>query len=135
MLLFIAPFAGHNQEHTIDSNSARKVTSLNGYWNYIVDPYENGFYNYRYEPFENQKNPPKGAFFTNSKKQSKEDLIEYDFDKMDSLLVPGDWNSQKEELFYYEGSVWYKKSFDYSKTNAINKVFLQIGASNYKTDV
>lgn len=135
VLLFTIPFSGQNQEQAIESNTTRKVTPLNGYWNYIVDPYENGFYNYRYEPFENQENPSKNAFFTNSKKQSNADLIEYDFDKMDSLLVPGDWNSQKEKLYYYEGSIWYKKSFNYSKSNASNRVFLHIGAANYKTDV
>ena len=113
----------------------RETTSLNGYWNYIIDPYENGFYNYRYEPFENQENPGKGAFFTNSKRESKSDLVEYDFDKMDSILVPGDWNTQKENLFYYEGTVWFKKSFNYSKSKNTNRVFVYFEASNYETGV
>lgn len=38
----------------------RDITSLNGTWNYIVDPYETGFYNYRNKPFENQKFPENG---------------------------------------------------------------------------
>ncbi len=113
----------------------RKTTSLNGYWKYIVDPYENGFYNYRYEPFENQQNPGNGAFFTNAKPASKSDLVEYNFDKMDSILVPGDWNTQKEKLFYYEGTVWYKKSFDYVLTDKSNRAFIYFEASNYQTDV
>lgn len=65
---------------------------LNGYWKYIVDFYENGFYNYCYEFFENQENFGVGVFFINIKFKSKVDLIEYDFDKMDSLLVLLDWN-------------------------------------------
>ncbi len=113
----------------------RSTSSLNGYWKYIVDPYENGFYNYRYEPFENQTQPSKSAFFTNAKMQDKADLIEYDFDKMDSLLVPGDWNSQKERLYYYEGTVWYKKSFSYTKKQPDNRVFVYFGAVNYEADV
>ncbi|MTI38163.1 glycoside hydrolase family 2 protein [Fulvivirga lutimaris] len=112
----------------------RKTTSLNGPWKYIVDPYENGFYNYRYEPFENQSNPGKAAFFTNSKPDNKSDLVEYDFDKMDNILVPGDWNTQKENLYYYEGTVWYKKSFDYDLKDA-NRAFAYFEASNYQTDV
>ena len=123
------------QEQIMVNAFNRKSTSLNGYWKYIVDPYENGFYNYRYEPFENQENPGNGAFFTNAKRKNKADLIEYDFDKMDSIKVPGDWNSQKEKLFYYEGSLWYKKSFDYVKTEKSNRVFLYFGGSNYETDV
>lgn len=113
----------------------RPSKSLNGPWKYIVDPYENGFYNYRYEPFENQSNPGNGAFFTNAKPQSKSDLIEYNFDLMDSINVPGDWNTQKEKLFYYEGSIWYKRSFDYQKKSQGNRVFLHFGGVNYKADV
>ena len=52
ILCFCSVFA---QEKLMTNAFNREATSLNGYWNYIVDPYENGFYNYRYEPFENQK--------------------------------------------------------------------------------
>lgn len=132
LLVTEAPLA---QEKLITNAYNRQSTSLNGYWKYIVDPYENGYYNYRYEPFDQQENPGKGAFFTNAKRESKSDLVEYDFDKMDSLLVPGDWNTQKEKLFYYEGTVWLKKSFDYIKSKNQNRVFLYFEASNYHTEV
>ena len=134
-ILLICANTLYSQENLIVNSYNRESTSLNGYWKYIVDPYENGFYNYRLEPFENQNNPGNGAFFTNAKPKSKSDLIEYDFDKMDSISVPGDWNTQKEKLFYYEGTVWYKKSFDYSVSNETNRVFVYFEASNYKTDV
>lgn len=123
------------QEKLINNVYNRETTSLNGYWKYIVDPYENGFYNYRYEPFDEQENPEKGAFFTNAKPESKSDLVEYDFDKMDSLSIPGDWNTQKENLFYYEGTVWLKRSFDYRKSKNSNRVFVYFEASNYQTDI
>ena len=123
------------QEKLIINTYNRTTTSLNGSWKYIVDPYENGYYNYRYEPFDQQINPGKGAFFLNSKPDNPSDLVEYDFDKMDSLMVPGDWNTQKEKLFYYEGTVWYKKSFDYTLAKKSNRVFVYFEASNYKTEV
>lgn len=113
----------------------RNTTSLEGAWRYIVDPYENGYYNYRYEPFDQQESPWASAFFLNSKPQSPSDLIEYDFDKMETLTVPGDWNSQKPELWYYEGTIWYKKSFDYTLKEAANRMFVYFEASNYKTEV
>ena len=123
------------QNPTLNQLNLRPATSLNGHWKYIVDPYENGFYNYRYEPFEAQTHPGNGAFFSNAKAQSPSDLIEYDFDLSDSLRVPGDWNTQRERLFYYEGSLWYKKSFDYEKLDSDKRVFIHFGASNYETDV
>jgi beta-glucuronidase len=123
------------QEHLIANVYNRATTSLNGHWKYIIDPYENGYYNYRYEPFDKQKNPGKGAFFKNAKPDNPSDLVEYDFDKMDSISVPGDWNTQKEKLLYYEGTVWYKKSFDYDLQKNTNRLFLYFEASNYKTEV
>lgn len=123
------------QEKLLINTYNRSTTSLAGSWHYIIDPYENGFYNYRYEPFENQENPGNGAFFMNAKAQHPKDLVEYDFDKMDTLQVPGDWNTQKEKLSYYEGSLWYKKSFNYKKSSPTNRVFIYFGASNYETDV
>lgn len=123
------------QEKLITNAYNRDATSLNGFWKYIVDPYENGFYNYRYQPFEEQENPAKGAFFMNSKRAGKSDLVEYDFDKMDDFIVPGDWNTQKDNLYYYEGTVWFKKSFDYTKSKNTNRVFVYFDAANYRTDV
>ena len=50
------------------------------------------------------------------------------------MKVPGDWNTQTEKLFYYEGTVWYKKSFDYFlKEN--KRLFIYFGAVNYKAEV
>jgi len=124
-----------SQENLLINVYNRPYTSLNGEWNYIVDPYENGFYNYRLEPFENQENPGNGAFFINAKPADKSDLVEYDFDKTPTIEVPGDWNTQKENLFYYEGTVWYKKSFDYKKAINSNRVYVYFEAVNYESDV
>lgn len=123
------------QQDLIINVDNRPSTSLSGQWNYIVDPYENGFYNYRYEPFENQKEPGKGAYFTNAKPKDKTELVEYDFERSDTITVPGDWNTQKEKLFYYEGTVWYQKVFNYNKTKVSNRVFVYFGAVNYQADV
>ena len=86
---------------------ARQTTSLNGQWNYIVDVQEEGYYDYR-------MNPTRWGFFRNAKPQRPEDLIEYDFDKAPTMKVPGDWCTQDQRLFFYEGTVWFKKSFQVS---------------------
>ncbi|MDW5287554.1 glycoside hydrolase family 2 protein [Formosa sp. PL04] len=136
LLLTIVVFAGLSaQENLLINVYNRPVTSLNGEWNYIVDPYENGFYNYRLEAFEDQENPGNGAFFLNVKPKDESDLVEYDFDTSDKIIVPSDWNTQKENLFYYEGTVWYKKSFNYKKTNATDRVYVYFEAVNYEADV
>lgn len=95
----------------------RTTISLNGAWQAIVDPFETGL---------------RARFYLNAKPKDKQELLEYDFDKSDVLNVPGDWNSQKKELFFYEGPVWYKKSFSYHKREH-TRVFVYFGAANYFT--
>ena len=106
---------------------ARKTTSLNGQWNYIVDVQEEGYYDYR-------MNVTRWGFFQNAKPQRPEDLIEYDFDKAPTMMVPGDWNTQDERLFFYEGTVWFKRSFDWHQT-AGRRTLLYFGAVNYEAHV
>jgi beta-glucuronidase len=113
----------------------RKSISLNGEWKIIVDPYENGYYNYRWEPYDKSINPPPSAYFTDSKIHLPSDLIEYDFDKSPSLQVPGDWNTQDAKLYYYEGTIWYRKKFDTPVIPKGSRVFLYFGAVNYKAEV
>lgn len=113
----------------------RQTTSLNGKWKVIVDPYENGYYDYRYLPFDQANPGSKSAFFNDSKPQNRWDLVEYDFDKAATLMVPGDWNSQDEKLFYYEGTVWYRRQFEYARKQSLNRVFVHFGGANYTTEV
>ena len=105
----------------------RKTISLNGTWHYIVDPYDNGYYNYRHEPRGD-------GYFLNAHPKTKQELVEYNFAASDTLQVPGDWNSQKKDLFLYEGTVWYERTFLYHKP-ADKRAFLSVGAANYESRV
>ena len=112
----------------------RNTQSLNGKWNYIIDMYETGYYDYRYKPHDENPNPWAG-FFLDQVPQNRWDLIEYSFDQSPTLWVPGDWNSQDDKLLYYEGTIWYRKKFDYKKAGENNRVFVHFGAVNYEADV
>ena len=86
--------------------------SLNGEWKTIVDPYESGFYDYRWSQRDKGANPSRAeTFYLDVKPADAGERVEYDFDQSPSLQVPGDWNTQKRELFYYEGTVWYRRTF------------------------
>ncbi len=102
----------------------RHTISLNGDWHVIVDPYDAGSNGYR-GPVE-----AKNTYFANARPKSKRDLVEYSFDKSPTLKVPGDWNSQWPQLFFYEGTVWYEREFEYHPQGD-KQVFLYIGAANY----
>jgi beta-glucuronidase len=116
------------QQPTLIANiGGRQTTSLKGNWKAIIDPYETGYYDYRYEASPN-------GFFKDAKPKSKSDLIEYDFDTSESLKVPGDWNTQRDQLLLYEGTIWYKQSFDYERKEN-TRLFVYFGAANYLADV
>ena len=83
----------------------RAGASLDGAWHVIVDPYDNGSLDYRSQP------RPHG-YFDDAPPRDKSDLVEYDFARSPTLQVPGDWNTQRAELLYYEGTVWYERRFD-----------------------
>lgn len=104
----------------------RKTTTLNGYWNRLVDPLESGYWDYRKKP-----NPE--GFFKDVKVDNWKSFKEYSFDDAPTLNVPGDWNTQEEKLYYYESTVWYKKTFNYTPTD--EKLFLYFGAVNYDAKV
>lgn len=99
--------------------SSRQITSLNGEWNVIIDP--TGIGEWR-------------RVWLEEKPQNKTDFIEYSFDQGTVLKVPGDFNSQRCELAFFEGTVWYRKQFTY-EPDSTKRLFIHFGAVNYLADV
>ena len=105
----------------------RECQSLNGRWSYIVDPMDTGIYKYHMT----LQKPHKRYFADMHFYEDKTRLVEYDFDKAPQISVPGDWNTQSERLYYYEGSVWYRRVVDFHRTPG-RRWFLYFGAVNYQ---
>jgi beta-glucuronidase len=118
-LLAIPSFGQTSPSSLIANVGARTAISLDGNWNTIIDPYETGL---------------GSRFYENAKPKTKSDLVEYDFDRSPKLHVPGDWNTQRESLLFYEGVIWYQRYFSYQK-RAHTRAFLYFGAANYQARV
>ena len=104
----------------IDSRSKQ---TLNGTWNYIVDPMDNGLPESIF-----------GGFPKNKIQKDGMELIEYNFEKAKQLQIPGAWNTQDEKLFFYRGSVWFYKKFTFThKSNSLTHLYF--GGSNFRTKV
>ena len=122
------PLSLSGQQHPLLINvDGRHTTSLDGVWRTIVDPYENGYYDYRRKPLAN-------GFGMDKDLVDKSVLQEYDFATDKTLSVPGDWNTQRAELYYYEGTVWYRKRFEYKPATGYRQ-FLHFAAVNYEAVV
>ena len=105
----------------------RSTQSLDGDWHYIVDPYGSGLYSFHREL------KPNGYFQDLDSTKPGTGPIEYDFAKSPTIKVPGDWNTQADRLYYYEGPFWYERKFDASKSAPGTRVFFHIGAANYQS--
>jgi beta-glucuronidase len=104
----------------------RPAQSLNGAWHFIPDPYATGLYDFHKHELA------RGWFVNEKAKPGDTGPVDYDFAKAPTLNVPGDWNTQKPELFWYEGVMWYEKDFDFTP-HPHTRVFLRVGAANYKS--
>lgn len=127
-ILALVPVLSFGQQSpSIMNVSARQTTSLDGQWKTIVDPFENGYYDYRLKPYD-------GGYAQDKTYSDKTQLQEYDFETDKLLFVPGDWNTQRPQLYYYEGTVWYRKHFEYSLQPG-KRLFVNFGAANYEAIV
>lgn len=120
VVLVILLWSSYLQAQTAMVNvESRHLTSLKGKWNVLLDPGNIGGWK---------------KFWIEPKPQKKTDFFEYSFDGAPELNVPGDFNSQLCELTFFEGSVWYKKTFSVSQKKD-SRQFLHFGAVNYIADV
>lgn len=108
----------------------RQYVSLNGDWHYIVDPMDTGIFSYH----QTILGPSSRYFADKSFNDDRTVLVEYDFDAAPTLEVPGDWNTQNDRLYYYEGGLWYRKTVDWTPVEG-RRTFLYFGAVNYRSYV
>ncbi|MGC2299573.1 MAG: sugar-binding domain-containing protein, partial [Acidobacteriaceae bacterium] len=126
-LLFTA-IAAHPQQTTLLVDiDHRTQTSLDGPWHYIADPYREGW-------GSNPDNPSLNGYGKNAHYVPGGPLVQYDFSRSPTLDVPGDWNSRKDSLFYYEGLLWYQRDFAWHPKPHTH-LFVHFGAANYTSHI
>ncbi len=123
--IFVAPSLYAQNVSLLDNVYQREKISLNGDWKFLVDPMETGILKRKY-----RRDFPADE----TAKLNEGPLIEYEWDSSWSITVPGDWNSQFEQLKWYEGLAWYRKKFDLRKETGY-RYFLYFEAVNYKSDI
>jgi beta-glucuronidase len=123
--LFFAAALYGQQVDTIQNAGGRAGASLNGAWQYLLDPYEAGYYDFHMKPIAD------GGLGSNRAPADKGDKYELAFNSLTPVLqVPGDWNTQRPELLWYEGNAWFRHSFDFTPPPG-HRQFLWFGAANY----
>jgi len=125
---FFAAVAAYCQQATLLVDvDHRQQTSLDGPWHYIPDPYREGW-------GSNPDHASPNGYAKNAHYVPGGPLVQYDFSRSPTLDVPGDWNSQKDSLFYYEGLLWYQRDFTVH-LHSHTHLFLHFGSVNYAASV
>ncbi|MDR1596534.1 MAG: hypothetical protein LBR99_02405 [Treponema sp.] len=122
-----AGYEGEYQKILLDHRSlvnisGRETESLNGEWHFCVDPYDTCR---RAHWFREIRYSDKGA----------EQPVDWDFDAWERRAVPGTWNVQSKELFWYEGSGIYMRTFRYVPVEAGERLMLCFEGAAYEASV
>lgn len=118
-----APYEQHRAkaEHLI-SIEGRTTELLNGTFHFSPDPYETCL---RARWFE-------------EKTISNNDLplpLDADFEIWPQIKVPSCWNTERDDLYYYENMGLYYRTFTYAEASEKERVFLHFEGSSYRTYV
>ncbi len=116
----VAEQSGNRGDPLITNVFARKTLDLGGRWPAVIDPYGRGDLG--------------GIAARAMEPRTPSDLSEFSYENGLELEVPGDWNTQDPRLVFYQGVVWYKRSFDH-RAQAGRRYFLHFGAVHYIAQV
>jgi beta-glucuronidase len=120
----LAHYAGEALRHPLANVLARRRVTLDGAWQHYLDPYEVVY------------NKPRGRrrALPDDSRPIGNELLEYEWDTAPTITVPGDWNTQRDELRFYEGMIWYRRRI-VAQPEPGERQFLYFEGANYKTTV
>jgi len=113
-----------NQLRPLSQLHSRTKTSLDGTWRFIIDPFDAAKRgnNQRRTFWQNLTPPPTGP------------LVEYDWAESPVIDLPRDWNSHAPELQWYDGPVYFRRTFTHQPQPA-TRLHLAFEGANYHSTV
>jgi beta-glucuronidase len=104
------------------NSTGRQGESLNGLWNFGVDLYDTcrRAHWFKEETFNARGNPMPP---------------DWDWESWERINVPSCWNMERRELYYFEGSGIYTRTFRYTPKQEHERLFLRFEGAAYRTSV
>lgn len=103
---------------------SRRKQSLDGPWRYILDPFDAA----------KRGNNDRRTFWKNFRPPETGPLVEYDWEESPVIDLPRDWNSHAPELQWYDGPVYFRRTF-MADPKPDNTQHLAFEAVNYHATV
>ncbi|ESQ78337.1 glycoside hydrolase family 2 protein [Asticcacaulis sp. YBE204] len=133
-LLAVSPAASLRPDILMTGAINREGLDLSGSWAYSKDLYQTGK-----TDILGWAAAPRAQRFRDvnvavEEAKDKYTFFEYDMDRGPRMTLPGAWNAAEPELRYYDGLIWFQRTFDSKPLNG-QRAFLRFEAVNYLTEV
>lgn len=113
----------------------RDHQSLDGDWHWSVDPFRDGIAGFHGGAPGPSTRRWQDSVQADVAAKDPRALFEFDMQRSPVTRLPGSWIGHAAEMRYYQGLVWYQRTFIARKPADDTRVFLRFGAADYAAEV
>lgn len=128
------PLATAANSPLLVSADMREGVDLSGPWHYSIDPYRAGIAGFHGETPDIGQRRWLDVDVRKAMAEDNRILYEFDLAHSPTTTLPSSWLTEAPELRYYQGLIWYQRTFQ-APAGRTGRQFLRFGAANYKTVV
>ncbi|HVJ01732.1 MAG TPA: glycoside hydrolase family 2 TIM barrel-domain containing protein [Sphingomonas sp.] len=130
--LWILPAAA---QLVLTSADMRESRSLDGAWHWSVDPFRDGVAGFHGGPPGSSTRRWQDSVQADVAAANPRALFEFDMQRSPVVHLPGSWIGHSAEMRYYQGLVWYQRSFVAAAPRPGTRTLLRFGAADYAAEV
>ncbi len=135
-LLLIAPAHAQTvRPIALTAADMRPSQSLDGAWHWSVDPYRDGISGFHGGGVGSSSNRYADIVQADVARDNPGALFEFDMQRSPVTYLPGAWIGHAAEMRYYNGLVWYQRTFDVPALAPGKRAILRFGAVDYAAQV
>ncbi|WP_288938423.1 glycoside hydrolase family 2 TIM barrel-domain containing protein [uncultured Sphingomonas sp.] len=128
------PLATVATQPLLTSADLRDGTDLSGPWHYSIDPFRSGLAGFHGEMPDRGQQRYSEADVRREMAADNRVLYEVDLAHSPITTLPSSWLTEAPELRYYQGLMWYQRTFP-APDQRSGRYFIRLGAANYATYV
>jgi beta-glucuronidase len=113
----------------------RERQSLDGAWHWSVDPYRDGMAGFHGGQPGASSRRWADVIVADVERGNPAALFEMDMQRSPVTHLPGGWIGHSPEMRYYQGLVWYQRTFAAAATPPGKRAFLRFGAADHNASV
>ena len=118
----------------LTSADMRPHQSLDGAWHWSVDPFRDGMKGFHGGPPGESTKRWADVVQADVAAKNPTKWFEFDMQQSPTVQLPGAWIGHSPEMRYYNGLVWYQRTFDF-RPQPGKRTFVRFGAVDYRADV